>query len=268
MKVILRYKEQFLYEIQTIESGNTIGTILVPSTDYEQYTKTPWFFIASNVIIKGGKGSGFEGHAGRLGEVGGSSSVYANKDWITKNVNIIGGTDKQREDVLHSLEQGDFRKSWFNDLDAIKIGLLPPQKEYKYSQNGKYFMDNAGNTLAGCYYSSNEYDPLTREIYIANDATADETVVRHEMGHHVFAYNRRKKGSDRRPLLSHIDDKRIELSKDRNRASRLGLRSYSFTDNLEFFADCFMIRTSPIATGARKAMSDYWKDSGFENIFD
>ena len=256
--------------MQTKMVGKLIETILVPSDDIEQYKKTPWFFAKSDVVLKGGPGSGFEGHPGGKGgkgNPGGSQSIgsgkststkdIADEKWIVKNVNIVGGTKNAANLVRYILSHGKLPINHLKSLKKISIGDTP-----SYMKKGaESFTDFRGNYVVGAY------GVMDKRIYL-HEKQLEASTIYHEFGHHIYAQIvRAANESGTGKTLSDACKSKMKSLTSKSSISKLGLRSYSFTDASEFFSDCFSIMTLRRAYPEGKAMAEYWKGSGFEDIF-
>jgi hypothetical protein len=106
-----KHKGLPLYEIQSEErGGDRISRLVKTSVSHEVAAKVPWYYMVevSEEDEKGGPGSGFFGHSGRPGKVGGSAPTsgaptraFDTAEWLKDDM----GTRRDKWEKLSAREQ-------------------------------------------------------------------------------------------------------------------------------------------------------------------
>lgn len=214
---------------------------------------------SATLVVKGGPGSGHRGHKGRIGKRGGSVPDTGG------SVPSAGSTDMSVADRVSSLivpgpasaddpmyapsedlknmlgYMAEHAGITHKDLDGLEAILIEPPNGYVWSDDEESFVRERDPD----FVAVGVYNPATRTIHLSPSGYSDFTLV-HEIGHHVHftqlghkypsidVYNT-KFGQNVLMLRARYNSGYSTI------AENAGLRSYSFTDTMEFVADSFAV---------------------------
>lgn len=225
-----------------------------------------------NVLVvssKGGEGSGFHGHAGRIGLVGGSAAtgaaamVHANRAWILDQVFA-------KQDPNNSYKQSAVNED--KQLECIKaiastIDGIVPQAHFDHLKHITiHNIDNFGRSLSKIAFNTEvfpyagSYDHNNVSLNILDKMSRDVNLIVHEIGHHVSMYLNYDIVMHARAAMEEWKDKRVSgRYGDPIHIEDYGLRFYSTTDQYEFAADTYKVWLLAKAMDVRSNLEGLYK---------
>lgn len=215
----------------------------------------------SSLRMKGGPGSGHRGHKGRIGKRGGSvpgTGDTGSMSIADRMYNLcIDGTEEQKNEIASLAEMANITLDNLEGLNGISFDH-PAGMRYDWApdHNSFIYIDDydRGYLIVG------SYDVENKVIHIAPAGMTTNTLA-HEVGHHVQFTQIGVDNPKFTARVAVMAGKYNDIVMFNLTARVAGLRSYSFSSALEFYADSFSVMKQGLEN-QKKFLVDLWKEGG------